>query len=146
MNIYPKIIFENKSTKSIDEIKNKLNTFISNKRYSGFWQKETLLFRRNTLPKVIIPIIKLNIFNKNNIRIINIECKLRKRFQIFSFIIFILLGLFNLAIIIQLIYNKTFNVIVFVPFLLGGFIYTINYISFKWEAEKIKYELLKLLK
>ena len=147
MKLYPKILFQKESTLTKNEIKDRLMSFLTNNKYEGYWDNDCLYLNKIVLfSNQIIPDIKIELFENGNIRIVNIECDLKKWFKIISVIFFILLGLFEALICVTLIREKVFNIICIAPLIIGFMGYFILRISYWWEASNIRYELIKLLK
>ncbi|NVN94084.1 MAG: hypothetical protein HXX18_02250 [Bacteroidetes bacterium] len=122
-------------------------SFLTNDKYEGYWDNDCLYLNQIVLfPNKITPDIKIELFEKENVRIVNVECDLKRRFKISSVIFFIILGVFEALICVTLIRQKDFNIVCISPLIIGVFGYFILRFSFSWEATNIKYELMKLLK
>jgi hypothetical protein len=147
MRLYPKLLFQKETTLTKDEIKDRIKLFLTKDKYEAYWDNDSLYLNQIVLfSNKIIPDIKIELSENENIRIVNIECDLKKRFKITSVIFFVLLCIFETLICVTVIREKVFNIICIVPLIIGFMGYFIIRVSYWWEASNIRYELIKLLK
>ena len=147
MKLYSTKIFKKDSLLPKSEIENRLNELLTNGKYEGHWEDNCLFLSRVVLvPNKIVPDIRIEIIEKENLCMVNLECELKTRFKISSYIVFAILSIFDTLVCWTLIRDKTFNFLCFAPIIMGLFIYCIIYFSFSWESTRIKYDLFKLLK
>jgi hypothetical protein len=142
MKFYKRILYEKISAEGIKELKRRLNNILIFDKYEGYWENNNLYLKKMAFnPNKIMPEIHVEIVDKVTERVISVEFVIRRKFEKFIRVILFLLSLFEILIIYSIIKSDRFSIIIFVPFILGFFIYLITYLSYKLECDDFRNDL-----
>lgn len=147
MKLFPEIHYNFDTSLSFNDIEDKINYLLLHEEYEGFAEGNKFILNKIVQSSgKLIPNIIIKIKDKGKIRNLSIDCMLMNKNKIFILILIILLGIIELVILYKVISNHAFNFMIFAPFVLGAFIYLINYINLSWESSSFKYLIRKYLK
>lgn len=147
MKFFPKITFKKNTNQEFEEVEKNLNNLLLSGKYEGYWKNNILFIKKVvTQKRIITPDIKVELIENINDRILSVECELGKYFDYLIVGAFSFLTLFEFLIIRSFFIKNTIEIFFIFPLLMGLFIYSIIYFSYKWDADGFRYDLNKTLK